>query len=143
MSDTDEPNEVKIGAHSVAFREPDTYIIRQVDSITAQEIGAILDVVAEFIGDKPAVYAVIDQSNAGSMPSDARRVLLSRMSSALSGIVFTNVPMVARVGISLGYKAHLMMNRGKDLAYTFAPHEEDAHAWIVEQRKLHLKKSVG
>lgn len=131
-----ETSDHQVGAHSVLLVEPDIYIVRQVGEITAHEIATILDRVDEFIVGKTAVFALIDQTRAVNMPSDARRVLLSRMSSAVVGVVFINVPLVARVGISLGYKAYLMMSRGQDVAHAFVDNEVEARAWVAERRKL-------
>lgn len=135
MSKTSEATEHVIGAHSVRLEPPDTYIIRHVNDITSKEVEQILDLVNTFIGGRSGIFGIIDYSQAGNMPPDARRSLLARMSHAHAGIVFANVSTLARVGISLGRKAYLMMTRGQDTPFAFVDSLEEAHSWVAAHRK--------
>jgi hypothetical protein len=135
LRDLAEPLELAVGAHAVAFVPPDIYIMRQVGDFSAAEVSEMLDKVADFIEGKSAVFSIIEQSRAGKVSSDARKVLLSRMSPALVGVAFVDVPAMARIGLSFGYKAYLMMNRGRELAHAFVDNEAQAHEWIAQQKK--------
>lgn len=142
MSETHEPTEHAIGAHSVRFEEPDLYIIRQVGDISGAEMVAICDLVDEFVAGQKTVFAIIDQTDAGSTSSDARRTVVARLTKAHSGVVFLNPPLMERVGLSLGHKAYMMMNRGKEVApHFFAATEAEARSWIEEQHAALASKT--
>lgn len=131
--------EYAIGAHSVRLEEPDILIFRHVGDLSQDEVVRFVDHVDQFSQGKPGIFVVIDQTHSGAISSDARRVLLPRMSNAVLGMAFVSTSLVARVGISLGYKAYLMMNRGQEHPHTFAESEAQARDWIVEQRKRRVQ----
>jgi hypothetical protein len=139
MSELGESREQAVGTHILRFEEPDIYVIRQVDAITASEVKQIFDLVDEFVGDKTHVFAIIDQTNAGGTTSDARRAIIGRMSRAYAGIAFVGVPVMARVGISLGYKAYVMLNRGQEHPHTFTENERQAREWIHARKQAVTK----
>jgi hypothetical protein len=134
-SDATDAYEHNVGAHTVRFVPPDTYIVRQVGTLTLDEVVAIWDAVDEFCKQKDIIFGVIEQSRAGKVPADVRRVLLGRMPQRQAATVFVNVPAMARIGISFGYKAFVMINRGREQPHAFVESEAEAHTWIAEQRK--------
>lgn len=131
-----DPQEQTVGDHTVTFEDPDIYIIRQIGDITGEQMTELYDLVAKF-SDRIAgpVYGIIDLSRMGVTAQDARRTVVSRVAKAHRGIAFVGVPLVARVGISLGYKAYIMMTRAGGLPHVFVDTQEDARAWIQQQRK--------
>ena len=127
---------VSVGTHVAAFEPPDIFIIRQVGDFTAEEVTKICDAVDALVAGKSTLFAIIEQSDAGKLVAEGRKVLLARMPAATIGVAFINVSTFARIGISLGKKAFSMMSLGRDVPHTFVESAAAAHAWIAEQRKL-------
>ncbi|MCA9299074.1 MAG: hypothetical protein KDA28_08410 [Phycisphaerales bacterium] len=96
---------------------------------------ALYDQVARFSERiKQPVFGIIDLTRGGATAQDARRTVVSRVAKAHRGIVFMGAPLAARVGISLGYKAYVMMNRAGALPHAFVDTEAEARAWIQQHR---------
>lgn len=129
-----ETREVQVGLHSAGFAAPDTYIIRQNGDFSLQEIQAVMDLVDGFVEGVNPLFAIIDQSQAGRVPGDARKVLLARMPPATTAVAFINVSTLAKVGLSFAKKAYLMMYGGKELEHTYVDTEAEAHQWVAQQR---------
>jgi len=138
MTTASEATEHRIEAHSVRLEEPDLFIFRQVGALSEAEVRTFLDLIGQFVTGKSKVFAIIDQTQAGKVTSEARRLLLGSMPEAIVGMVFLGLSVMARVGISLGYKAYVMMNRGQEHAHMFAEDESQARAWIDQQRQRAL-----
>jgi hypothetical protein len=136
MNDASELREHPVGEHSVSFELPDTYIIRQVGDITGAQMTELYDLVARF-GDevKAPLFGIINMEHGGNTAQDARRTVVSRVAKAHRGLAFVGVPVVARVGISLGYKAYVMLNRSGALPHAFVDTEDDGRKWIAEHRQ--------
>lgn len=142
-SDLNEPRELFVGTHAAGFVPPDAYTIRQVGDLDKEQVMAIFDAIDGFVAGKGPVFAVIYLSGAGKVTSDARKLLLARMPASTVGVVFVNVPTMARIGLSLGYKAYVMMSRGKEQPHTFVDDEAQAFTWITERRRQNAANAAG
>jgi hypothetical protein len=129
-----EVREIQVGPHVVGFEPPDTYIIHQAGDFTKEEATGVCDALESLVGGKKAVFGIVE-GDVGRVSAEGRKVLVTRMPKATVGLVFVNFPTIARIGMSLGYKAYIMISHGRQMPHTFVETGDEARAWVAEQRQ--------
>lgn len=137
-----ELREVTVGPHVVGFEQPDTYIIRQAGDFTKEEASGVCDALELLVGDKRAVFGIVE-GEVGRVSAEGRKVLVTRMPKATVGLAFVNFPTLARIGMSLGYKAYIMISHGRQMPHAFVETGSEARAWIAEQRQRPTPTAKG
>lgn len=118
-------------------------MIRQVGDFTTEDVAAYCDALDGLVGKRTPLYAIVDQAEAGKVSAEGRKMIVARMPPATVGVVFINLSALARIGMSLGYKAYVMMTHGRELPHAFVNSADEARVWIGEQRKARKASSAG
>jgi hypothetical protein len=134
MSEIDGPSEAQIGLHLVRFEHPDTFFIRLVGDVSgneASEIVAFLNQRSDLLRFK---FTLTDMGRAGSLDSEAKRVL--RTLPRYDGVAIFSASKAMRLIAQLINKAVIMWQRGENTPMMFFDTEAEARAWIVQHREV-------
>lgn len=128
------PRDVKIGAHSVRFEEPDFYLAIYSGDVSGEEALAVARELSDFAQGKPYLLGIADATHVGSVSAEARRAFL-QFPSLIRGTAFIGVSPALRLVGSIIARAYRLVHRAGEQPRAFFSTEREARAWIDERRK--------
>jgi hypothetical protein len=140
MADVDNFDELKFGPnhiHSVRFEPPDLVCVSLVGDVSGEDMDVLIEWINRAGGGRKPWFSMTNMSKMGSLTSEAKKGLRKLPPYTAATVVGLSVQ--ARVALQLLNRAYEMWNRGIDNKLGFFDTEEDARAWIDEQRRAFHK----
>lgn len=127
--------EVKIGAHSLRFEEPNLSFATYRGNVSGEETLAVCRLLGDFAQGKPYILGIVDATRFGSASAEARRAFLE-FTPLIRGTVFLGVSPTFKLVASIIKRAYMLVHKAADQPFVFLDTEAQARAWIAERRKV-------
>jgi hypothetical protein len=132
-----------IGAHRFWHEPPDTLVFCVNGDVREGDVEAYLREMERFAQGKSYIFTMSDVTRMGSMSPEARKVAARPYPKEVRGMAVYGASFGQRVFIMLLSKAFSVLSKAPSTPLGMFETEEEARAWIREQRAAIERSSKG